>query len=267
MDILLSKLEDYLRSLKKVAIAFSGGVDSSFLVFISKKVLDKNNILPIFVESEFTLRREKKGIKELSKAIGISPLILRFSILGDPKLKENPKNRCYFCKRFIFSKIKEIANKKGYPFVLEATHAEDENYYRPGLKAIEELKIISPLKDLGITKKEIRRWSEEFNIPTYNKASESCIATRISYGIEISNELLQRIDKGEEFLLSLGFYPVRLRYHHNNLVRIEIPSHQIHLIIKEDIRNKIIKELKRLGFNYISFDMEGFRSGSMDEVN
>lgn len=265
LKIKLEKLKELIRSMKKVAVAFSGGVDSTFLLKVAKDVLGEN-VIAITLVSPLYPKREIKEAEEIAKSLGVKHVIEEEEdILRNEKFLENPPNRCYLCKKEEFKKILEIAKKYNISYVLDGSNKDDLGDYRPGRKALNELGIRSPLLEIGFTKKEIRELSKEFVLPTYNKPSFACLASRFPYGEKIEIEALKRVDEGEEFLISLGINQVRVR-NYNNMARIEVNEEDFKIFLNEDIRKKIVKKFKELGYIYITLDLEGYRTGSMNEV-
>lgn len=258
----LENLKQILKKMEKVAIAFSGGVDSTFLIKVAKDVLG-DKILAVTATSPTYPEFEIKDAKIFTEQNGIRHTIFKSEELKNENFRKNPLNRCYLCKKGLFSLIKKIAEKNNIKYVLDATNFDDMNDYRPGIKALEELGIISPLKDVKLTKKEIRALSKEMNLKSWNKPAFACLASRIPYGIEITEKILKMIEKAEEILKKLDIKQVRVRYH-NEIARIEINKNDIPLLLKQS--DEINAELKKLGFIYITLDLEGYRTGSLNEV-
>ncbi len=259
----INKLKKILEDMGSLIIAFSGGVDSSFLLKVAENVLGKNAIA-VTAKSLTYPKRELKDAKRIARSLNCRQIIIDSNELKIKEFRNNSKNRCYFCKKELFLKLISIKNKYKFNFVVDGTNYDDLNTFRPGLKALKELGIRSPLAEAGMTKEEIRKYSRMLNLSTWNKPSFSCLLSRFPYGEEISKFKLEKIEKAESFLHSLGFRQVRVRYHHP-IARIEIEKEEIPKILQSNIREKMIKKLKKIGFEYITLDLEGYRSGSMDE--
>jgi len=245
-----------------VLIAYSGGVDSTFLLKISTDIL-KDKVLAVTAVSPTYPQEELVFSKKMAKQLGAKHRIVKTKEFKDKKFVVNPINRCYFCKRGLFQLLKEIAKKNKLNFVIDASNISDKDDFRPGDKAKKELKVRSPLQEADFSKEDIRRTSKKLGLITWNKPSLACLASRIPYGIKISLSILERIDRAEKFLRQLGFKVVRLR-HYNGLCRIEVRNEDIPLVI--DKRDAIIKKFRRLGYDYITVDLEGYRRGSMNQA-
>jgi pyridinium-3,5-biscarboxylic acid mononucleotide sulfurtransferase len=260
----LDKLKEILRSYKSVLIAFSGGVDSSFLVYLAKSVLH-DSVLAVTATSSTYSQRELHEAIEFVRSIGVEHKIIRSEELEIPGFTDNPKNRCYYCKLELFGKLKKIADEKGCQVVCDAANYDDVNDYRPGMKATQELGVISPLLEAKLTKNEIRQLSKNFGLKTWNKPAKACLASRIPYGEKITQLKLDRISKAEDYLSDLGFGQVRVRYH-GDLARIELESSEISKMLNKDIYKRVHDKLKDLGFTYVTLDLKGYRQGSLNEV-
>lgn len=263
-EIKLNHLKDFLFSLKAVCIAYSGGVDSTFLLKVAKNVLN-DNILAITATSPTYPEHELKEAIALAQEIGVRHLIISSNELDIPGFSENNPSRCYYCKNDLFQKLKEEAEKYGISNIADGSNCDDKKDFRPGRKAAEELGILSPLIVAGLTKKDIRYLSRQLDLPTWNKPSLACLSSRIPYYETITEEKLNRIEKAEAFLRELGFTQFRVR-HHDGLARIELITEEMSLLISNELRSSIYNVLKKLGFNYVTVDLLGYRSGSLNEV-
>jgi uncharacterized protein len=265
LDLKLKKLKSILSEMSNVLVAFSGGVDSTFLVQIAKEVLG-NRVLAVTVKSEVHPDFELEEARELAEEIGVLHRIIEAAdLLKDRSFISNPPNRCYFCKKSIFAALQELAKKESIQFVIDGSNADDAGDFRPGMKALGELGIRSPLKEAGLTKMDIRKLSKEKGLVTWNKPAMACLATRIPYGTEITKEKLNRIDQAEKSLRQLGFHQVRVR-DHDTVARIEVSPDQIASLLDETINTLVVMKLKTLGYHYVTLDLEGYRIGSLNEV-
>jgi len=264
MDEKFKKLEEYLINLKKVLIAFSGGVDSTFLLKVCLDVLGKENVLAVTARSSTYPSRELEEAKELAKSLGANHEIIVSEELEVPGFSENPPERCYYCKKELFGKLVKIARERGFNFVLDGSNADDAGDFRPGMKAKDELGVKSPLKEAGLTKAEIRALSQKMGLPTWNKPSFACLASRFPYGERITGEKLDRVGRAEEILRGLGFSQYRVR-NHADLARIEVLPEEIERFFERSLREKVVAEFKKLGFVHVSLDLTGYRTGSMNE--
>ena len=253
-----------LREFGKVVVAFSSGVDSTFLLQSALDVLG-NQVLAVTAQSRLFPKREFDEAVQFANEKGIEHVIIDFNAFNVDGLPSNPPDRCYRCKLALFSQIRRIADERDIVHVIEGSNADDMHDYRPGMRAIAELGILSPLRESGLTKQEIRRLSEERGLPTWNKPSAACLASRIPYGEEITVERLTMIEAAEQCLLSMGFRQVRVRLH-GNLARIEMGELDFHRLLSGAMREEIYVRFRELGFAYISADLLGYRVGSMNEV-
>lgn len=262
----LSKLENLkkiLLKMEKVLVAFSGGVDSTFLLKAAKDVLGKN-VLAVTASSETYPQQEIEEAKKIAGELDVRHLVIQTKELENPDFISNPPKRCYFCKKELFSRLNEIAKAESIPFILDGSNYEDLADFRPGTIAAEELDIHSPLREVKLRKNEIRALSKKLNLPTWDKPSLACLSSRFPYYTEINREKLKRIGQAEDILKKLGFKQVRVR-HHDHIARIEIDSEEFPGLIERKVREKIVKTFKKLGYTYVSLDLGGYRTGSMNE--
>ena len=253
----LDKLKEYLRGLRSVAVAFSGGVDSTFLLKVAHDVLGEK-VLALTASSKFIPRRELDETINFCTENKIRQIIFKTDVLNIAGVAENPVNRCYLCKRELFRNFLRLAEGK---ILVEGSNMDDLSNYRPGAKALAELQIKSPLQAAELYKAEIRELSREMNLPTADKPSMACLASRFVYGETLTAQKLATVEKAEEFLLSAGFNQLRVRVH-GNLARIEILPEDFPKLLS--LREEISSRLKTLGFDYVTLDLQGFRSGSMN---
>lgn len=261
----LLKLEQYVEKLVKegVCIAFSGGVDSSLMLKVACQAGEKlgKEVYAITFESKLHPVSDLIISKRVAKEMGAIHKIIQMNEFENKEILKNPVNRCYLCKKSLFSNLQQVAREWNLEYIVDGTNADDLKVYRPGIRALKELGIVSPLAELGITKAQVREIAVSLGISVSSRPSAPCMATRLPYNTQINFKLLENIEKGEEFIKGLGFEIVRLRVH-NDIVRIEVAKEDIERLLKRS--REIIGYLKSLGFTYITVDLEGFRSGSMD---
>lgn len=258
----LEKIREKIAEKDKILVAFSGGVDSSLLAKISRDILG-DNALCIILDSETLPRSELKYAEELARSWGLKYEAIKCSSLADEEFLKNTPNRCYYCKKSSFKKLKSIAVERGINCVADGMNLSDYDDYRPGIAACNETGIWHPFVDVGISKEDIRDIARNMGLSFWNKPSSACLSSRIPYGERITIENLKRVELAEDFLKSLDFRQLRVRAH-GNLARIELLDNDVKGAMH--CREEISKELKSIGFSYITLDLEGFRSGSMNEV-
>ena len=258
----LTRLEAYIRGLGSLAVGFSGGVDSSLLLVVAANVLGDKAMAITGVDASIP-ERELKEAKEFCKEREIRHIICKVNPMKEESYRHNSPDRCYFCKHGIFTEIKRIAAENGIEYVAEGSNMDDLGDYRPGLKAVEELSVKSPLREAGLTKQDIREISKALGLPTWSKPAYACLASRFAYGEEITEEKLRMLDQAEQFLIEQGFLEERVRIH-GNIARIEVPAKDIERLASEEIREAVYEKFKALGFMFVTIDMKGYKMGSMN---
>lgn len=246
-------------------MAFSGGVDSTFLLKIALEALGPDKVLAVIALSETYPASEKQEAQKLGEKLGATIQMIETEELKDERFSSNPKDRCYYCKTELFSRLKRIAGEKGLAWVIDGSNADDLKDFRPGSKAKAELGVKSPLQEAGLTKQEIRDLSRSLGLSTWDKPSYACLASRIPYGTRIEPETLTRLDEAENFLRTLGFKQLRVR-HHGNLARIELEEKDIPKVLGNGLMDKINKKFETLGYIYVTIDLKGYRTGSLNEA-
>ena len=260
------KFESLIRDLQageNVAVAFSGGVDSSFLLKAAKTALG-DKAVAITLDSDFFPEREKSEAADMCRKEGIRQIVIKVCFRDIERFPDNPPDRCYYCKRHMFSLIKGKAVEEGFPRVMEGSNVDDKGDYRPGERALAELEIESPLRKAGLTKDDIRALSRDMGLDTWSKPSFACLASRFEYDLPITAEKLRMVEKAEDFLMKAGFEQVRVRVH-GDKARIEVLPEDIYRLSEDNMREKTTEYLTRLGFSSVAIDPRGYRMGSMNE--
>ncbi|MGE4283542.1 MAG: ATP-dependent sacrificial sulfur transferase LarE [Clostridia bacterium] len=258
------KLKLNLIEMGSIAIAYSGGVDSTFLLKVAHDVLE-DRVTAVTARSSTYPEREYKEAVNFTSENHIKHITIVSEELEIEGFSENPVNRCYFCKHELFSKIGKIAKENGLDFMADGSNVDDLGDYRPGLHAVSELGVVSPLKEVGMTKEDIRTLSRELGLSTWDKPAFACLSSRFPYGQKITKEKLEMVDRAEQYLLDLGFKQVRVR-HHGDIARIEVSFHERSKFFDEQMMDKVNEEFKRIGFIYTALDLKGYRTGSMNET-
>lgn len=260
----LTKLKLLLMEMKTVVIAYSGGIDSTFLLKVAVDTLGKNAI-GITCDSEIISKKELTDAKHFAKLIGADHDTIYIDLFKNKKFVSNCQERCYYCKRELLVNLLAYAKNNGYQFVIDGANVDDRDDYRPGSKAVVELAVRSPLQEANFTKEDIRLMSKQLGLPNWNKPAQACLASRFPYGDKITIEKINQVAAGEELLKQLGFSQCRLR-HHGNTARIEVLPTEFPLILAQETAQKLDMAFKNLGFVYVTLDLSGFRSGSMNDT-
>ncbi|MFA5423902.1 MAG: ATP-dependent sacrificial sulfur transferase LarE [Phycisphaerae bacterium] len=259
------KLKESLRDTGRLLISFSGGVDSTFLLKVAADTIGKENIAACISKGPSLPRSQYERAVTLANNIGVELITIETEEMDDPAYKANLADRCYHCKGYLFEKLVEVAKEKRFDTIACGHNLDDTKDYRPGNKAAADYEISSPLIEAELTKQDIRQLSKELNLPTAGIPASPCLASRIAYGIEISEENLRQIDDAEEFLRELGLVEFRVR-HHGDVARIEVHPDDMPTVMRQETRGKIVEKIKELGFKFVTLDMIGFRSGSLNET-
>jgi len=263
LDRKLDACRAILRDLGRVVVAFSAGVDSTYLLALAVETLGADNVLAAMGISPSLAAREHAAGSDLARQIGAELVEIATGELDDPNYAANPARRCFYCKQDLFTRLGALAAERGYDVVLSGANADDTGDFRPGMEAASELGVRSPLLEAALTKADIRAASQRMNLPTWNKPAMACLASRVPYGQVITADKLSQVDQAEALLKDLGLIAVRVR-HHGQVARIEVPAAELGRVV--ELRETIAPALKALGFAYVTLDLQGFRSGSMNEV-
>ncbi|MFQ5412031.1 MAG: ATP-dependent sacrificial sulfur transferase LarE [Phycisphaerae bacterium] len=261
----LKRMRDFLRTLRRVAVAFSGGVDSTFVLMVAADTLGPENVVAVIGNSTSLPRRELREAEHLARSMNVRCRLVDPGEFTDPQYLANPPNRCYFCKDALYARMAEVLAADGFHAIVNGTNADDLGDYRPGHAAAAEHAVHSPCVEAGLTKADIRTLSVEMGLPTADKPAAPCLSSRVQYGEAITPEKLAMIEHAESFLRDLGFRECRVR-HHGDLARIEVPADRIESLAADEMRARIEAAFREVGYQYVTIDLRGFRSGSMNEV-
>jgi len=259
------RLRSILAHMESVAIGYSGGVDSTLLLKVAVDVLGENAVAMIGRSETYPTREFEEAVK-IAESIGARYVVVNTEETDIIKFKENPVNRCYFCKTELFGKLEEIARREGLKWIADGTITDDVGDFRPGMKAKAENNVRSPLLEAGFSKAEVRELSQHLGLPTWDKPAFACLSSRFPYGMSITKENLTKIDNAETFLRDEGFRFFRVRFHDERTARIEVGKEEIHRLLDDDLRERLVAHLKQLGFTYVTLDLQGYRTGAMNEV-
>jgi len=258
------RLKEIIKEAGSAAVAFSGGVDSTFLLKVCGDLLG-DRALAVTARSETYPERELKQSEELAQQIGARQIIIASEELDIPGFSENPPNRCFFCKQELFTKVKRIAEEQGIRWVFDGTNGDDSQDFRPGRQAATQLGVRSPLEEAGLGKEEIRTLSKLLGLPTWDKPSFACLSSRFPYHTKITSSALQQVGKAENYLWNLGMRVFRVR-HHDTIARLELGAREMRMTCEDDIREPLVRHFKSLGYTYVTLDLQGYRTGSMNET-
>lgn len=258
-----NKLKETLKQMQSVIIAYSGGVDSTFLLKVAS-MSNLGRLMAVTADSESLPREELLFAEQMTNSLNVPHRVIKTEELKDENFTANPPERCYYCKSELFSRLKDIAIVEGFSYIVDGTNADDAHDYRPGRRAAVEMGVKSPLLEVGLTKKEIRELSFKLGLSSWDKPANPCLASRFSYGQRVTREELEKVEKAEGFLREFGLKELRVR-HHGDIARIEVMPQAMSIFENEEVRLEIVNFFKTIGFKYVTLDLQGFRSGSLNE--
>ncbi len=260
-----ARMQDLLRSLERVAVAFSAGVDSTFVLKVARDTIGPENVVAVTARSDSLAAAEFEEARALAEGMGVEWVVVDTEEFKNPNYLANPENRCYYCKSELYGQLDRFIAERHLKASICGINADDYDDWRPGIQAAREHGVHAPCAEAGLTKQDIRELSARLGLPTFDKPAMPCLSSRIPYGESITPEKLRMIEQGEAFLRSIGFRECRVR-HHNTLARIELPADQISQAMEPDTRGRIDAALREFGYTYVAIDLRGFRSGSLNEV-
>lgn len=259
------RLKGIIRAYESVLVAFSGGVDSAFVLKVARETLGRERVKAVTAKSASFPARELEASCELARWMDVEQIVVETREMEKPGYVDNTVERCYFCKETLYEMIRPLADAEGFREVCNGTNLDDREDYRPGLKAAEQFAIRSPLVEAGFTKADVRYFSRELGLPTWDKPAQACLSSRIPYGQKVTDEKLEQIERAEDYLRDLGFGVIRVR-HHGSVARIEVGRAEMDRFFDEGFRDTVSRALKSMGFLYITLDLQGYRVGSLNEA-
>lgn len=265
LDSKYAKMQEILRSLRSVAVAFSGGVDSTFVLRVSVDVLGLDKVVAVTANSDSLAAREKLEAEQFAASLGVEHVLIETSEFENESYLQNPPNRCYFCKTTLYACVRDLVRERGLDHIVCGTNVDDLGDYRPGLAAAKEHGVRAPAAEAGLTKNDIRALLKGLGLSVHDKPASPCLSSRVQYGERITPEKLRMIEEGEQFLRGLGMRECRVR-HHDGLARIEVSQENIPILSERNVASRIDRFFRELGYRYVALDLRGLRSGSMNEV-